>query len=77
MVLASSHLLIPVSDDFHFHFLAFLQGLSTRFHQNLAWHTKKIQINIRTMCVKLEGAVKLLMARGPNCADIQVNSLDF
>ena len=50
MVLASSHLLIPVSDDFHFHVLAFLQGLSTCFHQNLDLHTQKIQIDIRTMC---------------------------
>ena len=50
MVLASSHLLIPVSDDFHFHVLAFLQGLSTCFHQNLALHMQKIQIDIRTMC---------------------------
>ena len=49
LVLASSQLLIPVLDDFHFRVLAFLQGLSTCFHLNLALLTQKIQITIRTM----------------------------
>ena len=34
--------------DFHFHVLAFLQGLSTCFHLNLALHKQKIQITIKT-----------------------------
>ena len=52
LVLASSQLLIPVLDDFHFHVLAFLQGLSTCFHQNLALPKQKIQITIQTRGVE-------------------------
>ena len=52
LVLASSHLLIPVLDDFHFRVLALLQGLSTCFHLNFALLTQKIQITIRTMGVE-------------------------
>ena len=49
LVLANSQLLIPVLDDFHFHVLAFLQGLSTCFYLNSALLMQKIQITIRTM----------------------------
>ena len=39
---------IPVWYDFHFRVLAFLQGLSTCFHLNLALPKQKIQITIQT-----------------------------
>ena len=48
-MLASSQIMIPVLDDFHFRVLAFLQGQYTCFYLNLALPTQKIQINIRTM----------------------------
>ena len=65
LVLASSQLLIPVLDDFHFRVLAFLQGLSTCFHLNLALLTQKIQITIRTMGV--EWICKLFSLKCPMC----------
>ena len=71
LVLASSQLLIPVLDDFHFRVLAFLQGLSTCFHLNLALLTQKIHITIRTMGVRPVAMLLLKIQCYSNFIDIR------